>query len=405
MPDRPAFFQPDGGIQKPSEFIKTLMQKFEDEKIDERTGQRLTRRLTTDQVLFLAQFAKACDVVWEEEYQVRFHNKKRKHCRCFNMLLTGEGGTGKTAIIQEIVLPATDFIFDVSDPDARPALIVCAKWSQADNISTLTHKAVSCHRAGMIGVQKYTVDKMKTKGKTTALKRMWAERRVLILEEVSMIGAPLYNMLLYRAWAGRAELWEVPFESWAHPDALFGRMPIVIHLGDFLQLKPTGCNLSLISSLEQLAISNPDQEIEIDYQRAMRLFCRMPLCFELTESNRFKDARLRDLMTFMRNPKDKLPDDIKQNWEHICAKPDDPRLRQENFVDGHMMGIYWDTVSRWMNMRAARDAQVYNVPLYWIQAADRVDKAMDIQTAAKMLNVANPKHTGTSHAPLHRLLY
>ena len=59
----------------------------------------------------------------------------------FNMLLMGQGGSGKTALIQEIVLPTMDFCFPPDEgSDASSSLIVCAKWSQAANISTVAHK-------------------------------------------------------------------------------------------------------------------------------------------------------------------------------------------------------------------------------------------------------------------------
>ena len=96
----------------------------------------------------------------------------------------------------------------------------------------------------------------------------------------------------------------------------------------------------------------------------MKLFCRTRLCFELQASNRFKEPKLRDLMVFMRSPGRRLPPGIKETWESICLKPDDPRLTEKRFQEGHMMGSYWDTVSRWMVMRATRDAARLKTPLH-----------------------------------------
>ena len=42
----------------------------------------------------------------------------------------------------DIVLLMLDFFFG-----SDAALIVCAKWLQADNISTDAHKVMTCHRA------------------------------------------------------------------------------------------------------------------------------------------------------------------------------------------------------------------------------------------------------------------
>ena len=55
-----------------------------------------------------------------------------------------------------------------------------------------------------------------------------------------MIGPDFYNMLLSRSFHGRRAQWNVQESEYDKPRAAFGRMPIVIHLGDFLQKKPIG---------------------------------------------------------------------------------------------------------------------------------------------------------------------
>ena len=40
------------------------------------------------------------------------------------MLLIGQGGSGKTAIVQDIVLPVIEFIFPPELPDPASSLIV-----------------------------------------------------------------------------------------------------------------------------------------------------------------------------------------------------------------------------------------------------------------------------------------
>ena len=183
-----------------------------------------------------------------------------KSQRCFNILLMGQGGSGKTAVVQEIVLPAMDFIFPAEDDAARSTLIVCAKWSQAENISTEEHKAVSCHRAGLIGIQSYKNRNMVAGSKKPALARAWDPLRCLVIEEVSMISPHLYNMLLYRSFLGRAERYEVEEKDYDQLRGAFGRMPIVIHLGDFLQLKPTA-GVSLIADFDDLAARHVEMEV------------------------------------------------------------------------------------------------------------------------------------------------
>ena len=111
-----------------------LAKKFEDGPVDPTTGGRAPRTLKRDQTLFLAKFADACNKVWDDENE----KKPWAQRRTFQMLLMGQGGSGKTAIIQEIVLPVMDFLFGHSATQ-----IVCAKRSQCENISTEHHRATS----------------------------------------------------------------------------------------------------------------------------------------------------------------------------------------------------------------------------------------------------------------------
>ena len=118
---------PTDTCRRPSDYVAQLARKFEEGKLDPKTGKMAARPLKRDQVYFVAQFAEACNTVWNEERD----DTPMKKRSLLNMLLIGEGGTGKTAIVQEIVLPAADFIFPMQDSKAKPSLIVCAKWSQA----------------------------------------------------------------------------------------------------------------------------------------------------------------------------------------------------------------------------------------------------------------------------------
>ena len=93
----------------------------------------------------MALFADACDAAWKEEHDdIPLERRKTKH-----LLLIGQGGSGKTAIVQEIVLLVIDFIFPPELPDPTSSLIVCASWAQAENISTEVHKGASCHNAAV----------------------------------------------------------------------------------------------------------------------------------------------------------------------------------------------------------------------------------------------------------------
>ena len=206
-----------------------------------------------------------------------------------------------------------------------------------------------------------------------------------------MIGPDLYNLLLFRSFHGRRQQWHVKESEYDKPQGAFGRMPIVIHLGDFLQKKPIGgASISLIDDLKERERNGKlPENYPPEYQMAMKLFCNAPLCFEFQASNRIKEPKLRALMTFVRSPTKKIPADIAAHWESIQVRPNDVRLREDRFQIGHMIGIYWATVARCMMMRARRDAVALRTTLFLVQASDMSKPVMPLAVAKKLMNVAN----------------
>ena len=218
------------------------------------------------------------------------------------------------------------------------------------------------------------------------------------MEEVGTISPALLNMVLHRSLQGRMETWAVHESKYDKLEGAFGRMPIIIFLGDFLQLRPTAA-MSLLDDM-----SKAERDIPPEFQMASKLFIATPLCFELTVTNRFKDERLAKLMAFMRSPGRRLPADIRKHWLSMQVKdrPDqpDPRLQESRFQTGHMLGIYWETVGRWVVMRARRDALALKTPLFLLQAADSATPPLTKESCAKLLNHYNPYETSHMHGIL-----
>ena len=143
LPAPAAVFAPDGRWRRPSDYVRHLMERFEQGLTGPKGKPPRPKKLSADQTCFLALFAEACNSAWEEERdEVPLEQRQTRH-----LMLVGQGGSGKTAIVQEIVLPALDVIFPPQPPDASSSLILCASWAQAENISTEVHRAVSCHNA------------------------------------------------------------------------------------------------------------------------------------------------------------------------------------------------------------------------------------------------------------------
>ena len=362
-----AYFVPDGPWQRPSDYIVHMAKEFEAGNTTLPGKKKKKKQLTRDQVVFLIGFADACNTVWQQECDnIPMEDRKE-----YTFLLMGQGGSGKTAIVQEILLPAIDFIFPPEQPDGSSSLIVCSSWAQAQNISTDVFKAVSCHNATCMRVQSYRNKEMLPEGKQAVLEAKLNPIRALIIEEVSMISPALYNMLLYRFYHGRKNRWQVTQERhYVQRKCAFGRMPLKLHLGDFLQLRPTAA-MSLLTDMN--ALSNQDKDVPAEFQDAQKLFLATEHCYELTFTNRFRDdeggRQLKELIEFMRAPKKENSDAyrrVAKLWNTILVKDDhgevDERLREPRFQQGHMLALFWETCGPWMAMRAQHDALTLQTP-------------------------------------------
>ena len=105
-----------------------------------------------------------------------------------------------------------------------------------------------------------------------------------------MVAAALYNALDVRSMHGRSKSHDVCETTYKRPQHHFGRIPIVIHLGDFLQLSPTA-NIGLV---EDVNAKNEDGSYKhaeppsLEIQHAIRVFSNIPHVFEMRGTKRFK---------------------------------------------------------------------------------------------------------------------
>ena len=219
----------------------------------------------------------------------------------YHMLLLGQGGSGKTHVVVNLIFPEVLFIWPPEDGN-ETLRVVAAKNSQAKNISTSAVRATTLHAAACMRVQSLSNSDMSAGSKEEKLWTMWKSCRVLILEEISMVSALLYNMLDFRSMLGRRLSHCVDPQTYTRIGHAFGRAPIVLHLGDFLQLRPTA-QLSLLDDLtlkdESGNLLHPDVSPEV--QHAQQLFANVQDVFELRGTKRFLDGdALIDLLQCMR---------------------------------------------------------------------------------------------------------
>ena len=354
--------------------------------------------LTKDQMLFMLRFAKSCNEAWEDE------DKAPEARRTHHLLLLGQSGAGKTYLMQNLVFPVVDCIWPSVDPWQEPSLLpVAFSNAQAKDLSTLSVPTRTIHRAGHIGVQRYTNQAMcPSETGVRALARLWGQVRVLVFEEISTVPARLYNMLDLRAMFGRNRTGLSSWAAYCTGMASFGRCPIVIHVGDFLQLGiPAGASLVADTSEKspgEAGWMGPEGD------RAIGVFQRIRHVFMLEGKTRcvWRDPLI-DLLRSMRAV-ERIPDDVWAAFEQTFARDSDTvvdaRHAQEHFRSGYGMALYWETLARWIPTRVRRDARTLGVPLVVLRAEDeRVHVAdegvvIDTPAVARLLNIPNWHTTG-----------
>jgi hypothetical protein len=384
----PECFAQQSVYAKPSAYVSDLLAQV---PADE--------QLTRDQVLFLARFAQACDEAWADE------EKPPSERKVHHILLLGQGGSGKTHVVQKLVFKAVQYIWPSECDDEPTLMVVASSNAQAKNISTVDIKARTLHNASGMRVQHLINAKMRAGNKQKHLTRLWNQVRVLIIEEVSMVAAASYNMLDFRSMCGRSRSHEVSETTYKRPHHHFGRTAIVIHLGDFLQLSPTA-NIGLIQDVNAKNADGSYKYREpptLEIQHALQLFGAIPHVFELRGTKRFKPGDpLIQLLACMRAGR-RLPQHVWRAFQKTFATDNagvlDPRHSNEKFSQGFWMSLYWETLARQIPQRAQRDAFSLGVPLVFMQAVDECN-SIDRDAAQRLLNVPNIHNTGHIHGVL-----
>jgi hypothetical protein len=397
LPDIPvgsSRFSDQGLYAKPSDLVVAMVKNLPRKK-----------QLTEDQTLFMARFADICDKIYDQQA------KPPEERHVYHMLLLGQGGSGKTFVVQELVFVALHYIWPPQEGETLH--VVAASNAQAKNISTPEIKARTLHTAGCLGVQKMTKARLGPGQKAQKLQSRWRHAVALVIEEISMVAAMLYHMLDYRSMLGRAAEFNVSDSTYSKPGHAFGRIPLVLHLGDFLQLKPTA-NISLVDDL-QAANEDGSYKFEnpaIEIQHAQKVFRAIENVFELRGTRRFVagDPLIEFLQCMRRGPDPAtgktFPDQVWAAFEQTWAtdKDDvlDPRHQEARFQEGYGMGIYWETLARWIPKRAQLDARKLGKPLVFLQCVDEAG-GMDDATAWRFLNQFNIYNTGKMHGvlPVH----
>ena len=214
-----------------------------------------------------------------------------------------------------------------------------------------------------------------------------------------MLAAISYRVCLARC-GKHAGIDPASFSDKAH---CFGGIPIVVLLGDFMQLAPLGEEGGRMSLL-----MDAREKCRAETRAGLRLFKdALTHVIFLQTTHRFVDRSVRPpktcpvlprLLEYMRSPGGKpMPDDLwkaVKSW--VVSGPQDSRLhgpRQQ--VEGFQMAIAWEAVARMMQYRAASDAAKAREMLIYVPAVD-VAKTCQLtrDEYRRALQVVNMTKTG-----------
>ena len=174
--------------------------------------------------------------------------------------------------------------------------------------------------------------------KQEALIRTWKRLMLVILEEVSMMPAEAFNMLLYRSMWGRRQHLNLNADEYALRQHLFGGMPLSLLLIDMLQLKPPK-QISLADDL--IAKARQGSVVSVEAQTAVNAFRGIDIVIELLETRRFKDRELPKIMNFMREADHKpMPQEMWKSLLSRSIEANQTKLDEDLFGNGHVVGIF-----------------------------------------------------------------
>lgn len=163
------------------------------------------------------------------------------------LLIVGGGGCGKTTLLMKIMMP-------VLQTYLHGMLRTAPSNKAARSIGGRT-----CHNASALkpsdslrtAALHFANDNMRKK-----MEAIWTAVGSLAVEEFSQLPASLFHAMAVRSIYARAGVHRLHLESYCQQSHLFGSMPVVIVMGDPLQLPPIPKSTSLL----QGGLSNVSQE-------------------------------------------------------------------------------------------------------------------------------------------------
>ena len=260
------------------------------------------------------------------------------------------------------------------------------------------HKAVQA-RFG----QSWTKEALELNGE--ALKEMrsrWNPLMATVIDELSMAAPEVYHALGFRSALARRVEHDLDVDKYMQQ--WFGKMPIGIQLGDFMQLRPA-TKRSLCEWIdetfteEELNAAGESTASELGRYLFKDSFTHVVQFHGTGRFSTCNDGKdLVELLACMRAGR-KMPDALwaKLKAQEIDLDGDDARLHDAKFDFAHEGAFVWEIVARLQQLRAMRDAAKAGKRLYYVQAVDQyVDNSRTMMRSDTLeaLQVVNLTNTG-----------
>ena len=135
------------------------------------------------------------------------------------VLLLGQGGCGKTWLVQHFIARIVAYAFG-TDEAIR---MIAFSNPQATNLSSDRFPAYTVHRACGMRVQNLVNSTMSPGNKLSDLEAFWEPARVTVAEEITMWPADVFNMGLLRSAWGRRKKCSLDMDAYRFKHILWGR--------------------------------------------------------------------------------------------------------------------------------------------------------------------------------------
>ena len=345
----------------------------------------INHTLNRQQILAVAPIAWVMEQMWlnrSNPDSMLADGACNESCNC---LWLGAGGSGKTYAYSKVLRPMFRRYF------SEAGYIVGAPTHAA--VRLLGPEAKTLHKWANVspntGLDRRSLRSAKNKG--NPIEKKIIEVMAVLLDELSMNPPDVYHAAGFRFALLRQERMMLDMSHYLQE--WFGRVPIGVQLGDFLQLRPTA-QRSLCewhdaqrATDTAAAASSSDEEPVADEEAAQRTSNAAELGRNLfknslqrvvhfTGSGRFSDCpsgqQLVQILMCMREGK-RMPDDL---WAALQARAySKEQLRAEEsrqrLLDAHWGGLAWEQVARLQHVRIGLEAKALNKIVYLVQAIDR----------------------------------